>query len=128
MLESQASIVIINPLPGKGTDRTDISTSASFDERGNPRNELDIGAIVYGVDGLPTATEDVVVTVQPPNGADPIATTIHGTGNVTPIYPNQQKQVVPYYPYHFLFMTAGEYIFKFSALNLDQQTTVQVSN
>jgi hypothetical protein len=119
---SQARIVIINPLSGKGTDHA-LSTSADFDERGNPRNEVYVGAIVYGVDGQPVNDATVAITATD----DSQNKTLTATGNLTPIYVNGQKIPTYYYPFDYMLKTAGTHTIKFSALNLDEQISFEVT-
>lgn len=118
---SQVRIDIISPLPGKGI-RAGLSTSPSFDERGNAKNEIDIGAVLYGDDGEAINNATVVVTATDPTQGK----LINSTGNVTPIYVNGQKRVVPVYSFHYEFKTAGEHVITFSANGVSQSVTVQV--
>ena len=119
---SQARIDIINPLAGKGSN-VPHSTSPAFDQSGNPKNEMDIGAVLYADDG--NATGHPIMTITATDATQ--NKTIDGTGNVTPIYVNGQKNVVPVYSFHYEFKTAGEHVITFSANGVSQSITVTVS-
>ena len=121
---SKARIEIVNYRAGSGLNRPH-STSPDFDELGNPKNELDIGTIVYGEDGEPTRSATVTVTMKSPTGEQ--AHPIQGTGTVTPIYVNGQKQVVPVYTFHYEFNTPGTHIVTFSANGMQSSATIEVS-
>lgn len=128
--QSQARIVVFSPIGGKGYDRGNVSTSADFDERGQPRNEIYIAAIVYGTDGQPSSDATVKIDATGPTDTSPENESHmrYGTGNVGPIYVDGQKQIVPYYPLDWTVLTAGTHTVKFSALGLEQQITFEVSN
>ena len=119
---SKARIDVINYRPGSGLNMPH-STSSDFDERGNPKNELDIGAVVYGEDGEPTrgAVVTIVATDSSQNKTE------NGTGSVTPIYVNGQKNVVPVYSFHYEFKAVGEHTITFSSGGVSKSVTVTVS-
>lgn len=119
---SLARIDVISPYPGKGLNMQH-STSTAFDQSGNPKNEMDIGAVVYGDDGEAIKSATVVVVATDPTQGK----LINGTGNVTPIYVNGQKNVVPFYSFHYEFKTVGEHVITFSANGVSQSVTVTVS-
>ena len=119
---SQARIDIINPLAGKGSN-VPHSTSPAFDERGNPKNEMYIGAVLYSDDG--EATGHPIMTVTATDASQ--NKTINGTGGVTPIYVNGQKRVVSFYSFSYEFKTVGEHVITFSANGISQSVTVTVS-
>lgn len=122
--QSQARIEIVNPFPGRGTDRSGVSTQAAFDDRGNPRNEVEVGAIVYGTDGQPT--DSATVVIEATDGSQ--NKTLAATGNVTAVYVNGEKRVVPYYPFRYVVTSAGRHVIRFSALNLSQEVGFEATN
>ena len=121
---SKARIDIISPTPKSGLGRKH-TTSPELDEggKGNPMNEMNIGAILYGDDG--EAIRNAVMTITATDASQ--NKTIDGTGNVTPIYPNGQKNVVPFYSFHYEFKTVGEHTITFSSGGVSKSVTVTVS-
>lgn len=108
---SLARIDVINPIAGKGV-RPDISTKGDYDERGNPENEVVVGAVVYGSDGQPT--DSATVTVAPTDASQ--GKTIIGTGDITPIYVNGERRLVPVYMFTYEVKASGPNEIAFSAL------------
>ena len=108
---SLARIDVINPIAGKGV-RPGISTKGDMDERGNPSNEVVVGAVVYGDDGQPT--DSATVTVAPTDAGQ--GKTIVGTGDVTPIYVNGERRLVPVYMFTYEVKASGPNEIAFSAL------------
>jgi hypothetical protein len=99
---SLARIDVINPIAGKGV-RPGISTSSDLDDRGNPSNEVVVGAVVYGADGQPTDSATVTVTTTDPTQGK----TIVGTGSITPIYVDGERRLVPVYMFTYETHQAG---------------------
>ena len=108
---SLVRIDVINPIAGKGV-RPGISTSSDPDERGNPSNEVIVGAVVYGDDGQPT--DSATVTVAPTDAAQ--GKTIVGTGDITPIYVNGERRLVPVYMFTYEVKASGPNEIAFLAL------------
>ena len=108
---SLARIDVINPIAGKGV-RQGISTKGDMDERGNPSNEVVVGAVVYGADGQPT--DSATVTVAPTDAEQ--GKTIVGTGDITPIYVNGERRLVPVYMFTYEVKASGPNEIAFSAL------------
>lgn len=119
---SLAHIDVISPYPGKGLGKAH-SISPAFDQSGNPKNEMDIGAVLYGDDGDATGHPSMTVTATDASQN----TVIDGTGVITPIHVDGQKRVVPVYTFHYEFKAAGEHVITFSANGVSKSVTVQVS-
>lgn len=117
---SQARIEIISPIPSKGLGRAFI-TQPLFDERGELRNEVYIGAIVYNDAGAPVDNVQVTFTA---GTSTPVV--IQGTGNVANIYVDGQKRTVPYYPFSYTFTVPGELTITVAAIGKDASTVLTV--
>lgn len=118
MPQSQARIEIISPIPGKGLGREYRMNTGPLDEA----NYIELGAVVYDDAGAPTNQPTVVITATDQGQGK----TLTGTGNVTPIYVNGEKRVVPVYAYHYEFHSAGEHTITFASGNLTESVTVTV--
>ena len=81
-------------------------------------NEIYIGAVVYGDDGEMTRSATVTILVKSPTSEE--ASTREGTGAFV-------KPGMPFYPFTYVFETAGEHIITFSANGVSKSVTVQVS-
>ena len=116
---SLARIDIINPVATKGLNRPH-STSPELDQggKGNPMNEIYIGAVVYGEDGEMTKSATVTVVVKSPTSEE--TSTREGTGAFV-------KPGVPFYPFTYVFKTAGDHTITFSSGDVSKSITVQVS-
>lgn len=119
---SQARIEIVNPIGGKGSN-VHHSTSEAFDERGNPKNEMDIGAVLYGADGA--LVGDATMTITATDASQD--KTIVGTGDVYPKFENGNRTLAPVYMFHYVFKTVGDHVITFSANGVSQSITVTIS-
>lgn len=113
---SQARIEVVNPIPGKGLDRSYISAP----EVANESNYIEIGFVIYDDAGLPVsdATAQVVTTDMDQNKI------LKGTGNVMSIYIDGQKRQTPYYPFHYEFHVAGQHRIVFTANGMQKEVDV----
>ena len=115
---SKARIDIISPFPGKGLGRAYKAAPQISDES----NYIEIGAVVYDDAGDPTNQPTVTIEATDASQNKQLVQ----TGNVTPIYVNGEKRVVPVYPFHYEFRTAGTHTIKFTSGGITQEVSVEV--
>lgn len=110
------TLEVISPINNKGLGREYVAAPEIVDES----NYIEIGLLVKDESGayLKTPTVEVIATDSFQNR------TMAGTGNVTPIYPDGNKQVVSYYPFHYEFKTAGEHTITFKCEGIETAVTL----
>ena len=119
---SLAKIEIISPVPSKGLGRV-YKTSGEYDERGEPYNELYIGAIVYNEAGKPT--KDLTVTITATDATQ--NSVVESTGNTTAMVTQGSSTQIPFYKFNYQFKTLGEHTITFEAIGLTKSVTVNVT-
>lgn len=119
MPESKARIDIISPFPGKGLGRTYKAAPQISDES----NYIELGAVVYDAAGDPTNQPTVTIAATDSSQNK----TLVQTGDVTPIYVNGEKRVVPVYAFHYEFHTAGAHVITLSTPELSGAAAAEVT-
>lgn len=115
------TIEIINPIPGKGLGRT-YKVSPNYPEL-DEDGYVEIGAIIRDASGNTVKDADVQVTATD----DTQNKEMTGTGSITPIYPNGDKIMVPYYAYHYEFKTPGDHVITFTVGDTHESVTIHVN-
>jgi len=108
--EKTITLEIFSPMKETGLGRK-YKVSPTYPEIENESNYIDIGLVIWDKKGQ--ASKKNVVTITATDEQDPIER--NGTGTVGPIYINEIKKIVPYYPYHYEFKTSGKHTITLSA-------------
>lgn len=112
---TQYTLEVISPIPIKGLNREYSARQQIMDEQ----NYVELGLLIKDSNG--EYMKDVEVVIEATNADQ--NKTLNSTGNVTKIYINGQKKVVPYYPFSYEFKTPGMHTIKFSAMQKSETIT-----
>ena len=102
------TLEIINPIPRKGHGRSPL---LSRDTIRDEANYIELGLIVRDTAGFPVRDKQVVVTSNRDASQN---RTMEATGNVVPIFVNEQRIKVHFYPFHYEFRQPGTHKITFT--------------